>query len=241
MSPVGRPAGAAVIGWEEVCSLHSAGGSTCRHTAPGGSAPPSLTSTAQGPGPEPAAGRLRTHRTPAPPPHCPPISKRGNPVKGALLCLYACKWSTKPKGWDVCRQNNQSRLGSDLILACYLHVWHQLTEAVQQALKHRVLLLVLEEWSGCWVRGHQHPEEPVAQQGVLRLPLRLTVQVAQEGGQHGDVGGFIPAENTDTILCRQISIGKVDTVWRFLTLKPCRENDPCCMYGAVSGCISFTT
>lgn len=40
----------------------------------------------------------------------------------------------------------------------------------------------------------EHPEESVPQEGVLGLPLRLTVQVLQEGGQHGDVGGFTSAK-----------------------------------------------
>lgn len=41
--------------------------------------------------------------------------------------------------------------------------------------------------------GQQHLDETVSQEGVLGLPLRFTVQVPQEGGQHGDVGGFISA------------------------------------------------
>lgn len=74
----------------------------------------------------------------------------------------------------------------------YLHVRHHLTEADQETVGHRAVLLlvfVLEDpGSSAWRRWQQHFEETVSQQGVLGLPLGLTVQVLEERGQHVDVG-----------------------------------------------------
>lgn len=57
----------------------------------------------------------------------------------------------------------------------YLHVWHQLAEAVQQAAGHGAGLVLRDRR---WMDGQQHSQEAVPEEGVLGLPLRLTVQVA---------------------------------------------------------------
>lgn len=82
-------------------------------------------------------------------------------------------------------------------------MWDQLAETLQQAVGHRgcpllvlVLVLVLDGPSS-GVCGQQHPEQAVSEDGVLWLPLRLAVQVAQERRKHGDVGRLTPV-NTYT-------------------------------------------
>lgn len=77
--------------------------------------------------------------------------------------------------------------------AIYLHVRDQLTEAPQEAVGHwRALLLVfiLRDGTDSWSHGQQSSEKVVSEKGVLGKPLGLAVQVAQERGQHGDVGWF---------------------------------------------------